>query len=118
MKSLSIRQPWASMIAVGEKTIEVRSWPTKYRGPLLVCAAKRKCGNLPTGIALAVVDVVDCRPLRKSDSKAAGFSVTDPDGYYAWILSAPRPIKPIPVLGRLGLFDVDAEIRYEPVATQ
>lgn len=39
MKALTIRQPWASLIAVGAKTIETRSWHTKYRGPVLIHAA-------------------------------------------------------------------------------
>lgn len=39
MKALSIWQPWASLIATGAKRYETRSWSTKYRGPLLICAA-------------------------------------------------------------------------------
>lgn len=39
MKALSIRQPWAGLIALGIKTIELRSWSTSYRGPLLICAS-------------------------------------------------------------------------------
>lgn len=41
MKALTIRQPWASLIAVGVKTIENRSWGTKHRGPLAIHAAKQ-----------------------------------------------------------------------------
>lgn len=37
-RSLSLRQPWASLIANGTKTIETRGWSTKYRGPLLIHA--------------------------------------------------------------------------------
>ena len=33
MKALTVRQPWASLIAVGAKRVETRSWPTAYRGP-------------------------------------------------------------------------------------
>ena len=33
MKALSVPQPWAEVIARGEKTIEVRTWSTKHRGP-------------------------------------------------------------------------------------
>ena len=40
MKALSIWEPWASLIRCGAKTIETRHWGTKYRGPLLICAAK------------------------------------------------------------------------------
>lgn len=42
MKALTIRQPWASLIALGVKTIETRSWSTSYRGPLAIHAAKRR----------------------------------------------------------------------------
>lgn len=38
MKALTLHQPWASLIALGVKTIETRSWSTKYRGPLAIHA--------------------------------------------------------------------------------
>ena len=41
MKAISLWQPWASAIAAGVKTVETRSWPTSYRGPLAIHAAKR-----------------------------------------------------------------------------
>lgn len=41
MKALTLHQPWASLIAAGVKTIETRSWSTRYRGPLAVHAGKR-----------------------------------------------------------------------------
>jgi hypothetical protein len=41
LKALTLWQPWASLIALGVKTIETRSWPTKYRGPLAIHAAVR-----------------------------------------------------------------------------
>ncbi len=44
MKVISLWEPCASLIRCGAKTIETRSWATKYRGPLLICAAK---GGLP-----------------------------------------------------------------------
>lgn len=42
MKAISFWQPWGSLVVLGAKKIETRSWPTKYRGPLLIHAAKRK----------------------------------------------------------------------------
>jgi hypothetical protein len=36
MKALSLLQPWASLIAFGEKKIETRSWKTSYRGELYI----------------------------------------------------------------------------------
>jgi hypothetical protein len=40
-RCLSLYQPWASLVALNIKTIETRSWATKYRGRLAVHAAKR-----------------------------------------------------------------------------
>lgn len=42
MKAISIRQPWAWLIVNGYKDIENRSWDTKYRGLVLIHAAKTK----------------------------------------------------------------------------
>lgn len=38
MRALTLHQPWASLVALGVKTIETRSWSTKYRGPLAIHA--------------------------------------------------------------------------------
>ena len=40
VKALTMTQPWASLVAIGENTIETRSWSTRYRGPLAIHAAK------------------------------------------------------------------------------
>jgi len=41
MKVISILQPWASLVALGHKRIETRSWNTKYRGELLIHASAK-----------------------------------------------------------------------------
>lgn len=41
MKALTIQQPWASLMASGDKLYETRSWPTKYRGPIAIHAGKQ-----------------------------------------------------------------------------
>lgn len=41
MKTISIKQPWASLIVKGIKPIENRTWPTKYRGRVLVHAGAK-----------------------------------------------------------------------------
>ncbi|ADY51538.1 protein of unknown function DUF437 [Pseudopedobacter saltans DSM 12145] len=38
MKTLTIKQPWASLIANGIKDVENRSWKTNYRGEILIHA--------------------------------------------------------------------------------
>ena len=40
MKAITLWQPWATLVAIGAKTIETRSWSTSYRGPLAIHAAK------------------------------------------------------------------------------
>lgn len=40
MKALTLTQPWATLVAIGAKRIETRSWQTAYRGPLAIHAAK------------------------------------------------------------------------------
>ena len=106
MKCLSVRQPWASMIARGEKTIEVRTWTTKYRGPLVICVSKSpRVSDLPYGVALVVVDLIDVRPITQEDSVAACCDV-DSSREFAWVLSSPRVLsEPVPVSGRLCIFE-------------
>jgi activating signal cointegrator 1 len=42
MKALTIIQPFAHLIATGEKRVENRTWPTGYRGPLAIHAGKAR----------------------------------------------------------------------------
>jgi hypothetical protein len=82
MKALTLTQPWATLVAIGAKRIETRSWPTAYRGPLAIHAAKgfpewakttaeeptfsRELGTdiLPVGCIVAVCQLVSCVPTR------------------------------------------------------
>lgn len=41
MKALTLKQPWATLVAIGAKKIETRSWGTKYRGPLAIHASAK-----------------------------------------------------------------------------
>jgi len=40
MRAISLTQPWATLIALGAKRLETRSWSTPYHGPLAIHAAK------------------------------------------------------------------------------
>lgn len=42
MKTISLLQPWATLVVMGAKKIETRSWNTKHRGPLLIHASAGK----------------------------------------------------------------------------
>lgn len=35
-----MKQPWAALLVAGVKTVEVRTWATRVRGPVLIHAAK------------------------------------------------------------------------------
>jgi hypothetical protein len=53
MKALTLHQPWASLIAVGAKRIETRSWSTRYRGRILIHAgakSPRRMATRPEGM--------------------------------------------------------------------
>lgn len=42
MKAISIKQPWASLIAHGIKDIENRNWRTHFRGKIYIHASKQR----------------------------------------------------------------------------
>ncbi len=110
MKALSIKQPWANMIASGEKTIETRLWCTNYRGELLIVSSKTPKIE-PAGFALAVAKLVDCRPMTKADESEACCPIYD--GAFSWVLTNIRKITPFPVKGKLGLYDVEDALVVE-----
>ncbi|MDX2148063.1 MAG: ASCH domain-containing protein, partial [Planctomycetota bacterium] len=45
MKCISLWQPWATLMVIGAKRIETRSWQTKYFGPLAIHASKKWNGD-------------------------------------------------------------------------
>lgn len=114
MKVLSIRQPWASMIATGHKTIETRKWKTDYRGDLLICSSKKHDGDTDSfhpflyGRALCIVKLTDCVPMTAIHEAAAKCAVYPKA--WAWILEDVRVIEPFPVKGKLGLFEVEVRL--------
>lgn len=122
MRALSVKQPWAMQIALGQKIIELRSWATDYRGDLLICASAAQDrafypldeADFPLGYALCVVSVVGCEPMSR-DLLPCAFP-NEPDefrqhcditGLYGWQLDNPRIISPyFKVKGRLHFYDV------------
>lgn len=80
MKVITLIQPWATLIALGEKKIETRSWKTSYRGTLYIHAGKsidkEACNeyfikstlqmhgytidNLESGVIIARTSLIDC----------------------------------------------------------
>jgi hypothetical protein len=124
VKALTIRQPWAELILRGRKPFELRTWRTKYRGPLVIHAAgtidtwaARQCGlnpeNLITSALVGFAILVDVRPYTREDARLlkkrrAGF------GWFprnlSWVLKKPHCISPFKAKGQLSLFDVPRSI--------
>ena len=122
MKCLSVSQPYADLIINGKKTIELRTWNTKFRGEFLVhaplkvkadvceklCVDKTK---LKTGVILGKVELYDVKvynSLRefKSDSKNHLASEDFFHHRYGFLLRNPQELKvPIPYRGSLGFFE-------------
>lgn len=118
MRTIVLRQPWASLVLEGRKTIELRTWTTKHRGPVLIVAGKgvdndaaREHGwrSGPRGVAICIVDLVDVRIATTNDESDAGCR-PDVTREFAWEIRNPRPVRQIPMLGRLGLYDVDVDV--------
>ena len=126
---ISIRQPWAWLILHGGKDIENRNWPTRFRGRVLVHAAKGmtrdehenaayfayqrtglaipRLGELQRGGIVGTVEIVDC--VQRSSSP---WFVGD----YGFVLRNPRPLPFVPWKGALGIFGVPASaLPAEPI---
>lgn len=80
MKVITLKQPWASLVANGYKKYEFRSWKTKYRGDLLIHAGKgidmeamKKFEYLkleyPSSKIVAQVTITDCIELNDETNK-------------------------------------------------
>lgn len=115
MRTLFFKQPHISHIQEGLKTIELRSWYTDYRGPILACASQgfdtwadpdRKYRGAQRSAALFIVDLLKVgwwepsewsdRTNRRRAKKA--YCSTDPKGSlwnFHWELGEITPIVPI-----------------------
>ena len=127
MKVITVKQPWASLIAEGYKKYEFRTWNTKYRGDILIHAGKTidkkaverfKCYNLeyPTGCIIAKAKLTDSIYVNDDFVKRVGptnplvykgiIEKGDWDGY-GFKLEEIKKIKPIYINGKLSLWDYD-----------
>lgn len=119
MKALSIHPYYAVGIVIGDKTIECRTWKTDYRGDILIVSTAKKISGLIPGHALGIVTLDNVRPFTKKDLRAAVMDQNEyHEGMYAWELSNPRIIKPIPLKGKLSLWDYDGEIEIVDLPPQ
>lgn len=138
MKVITIKQPFATLIAKGYKEYEFRTWRTKYRGDILIHAGKGvdkkameryKHLNLdyPTGCIIAKANLEDCiyvdEPmitLLKEKNPLVYYGIIHKEDYqdrynkvwdgYGFKLEDIVEIEPIFINGKLSLWDYEGEI--------
>lgn len=127
MKVITIKQPFASLVAAGIKEYEFRTWKTKYRGDILIHAGKGidkeamkkfACYNLdyPSGCIIAKATISDCikiddearKMLKELNSLVYGKTINNLefDGY-GFKIENVKKIEPIEINGKLSLWDYD-----------
>ena len=129
MKVITIKQPWATLIAEGYKEYEFRTWRTKYRGDILIHAGKgidkkamerfKHLGlEYPTGQISAKATITDCiyvdeefaQKMYKKDSNVyKGLINKDDWDGFGFKLENVKKINHIKVNGKLNLWDYDYE---------
>lgn len=116
MKALSIVHPHGTNIALGNKTIEVRSWlpPENFDEDLLIVENHRYLHNEGeidlSGKAVAVVKIKKTREYLESDIPDAMATRWEP-GYYSWELIDVRPLNiDHPVLAARGIYEIDIKL--------
>lgn len=138
MKVITLIQPWATLVALGEKQIETRSWSTNYRGEIAIHAGKKidksvfdqpyyfevfkKNGLTPDNIITsAIIATCKIKDVKRTEDlkyrisiKELAFGNYEPNRY-GWILEDLNCIEPIEgVKGMLGLwnYDMENEVQY------
>ncbi len=127
MKVITVKQPFASLIACGLKEYEFRTWKTKYRGEILIHAAKSvdkkameryKHLNLDykVGCIIAKAVITDCvyiddkmRNLLKTKDPLVYYGVLNDKDWkgYGFKIENVLKIDPIFISGQLGLWNYD-----------
>ncbi len=131
LRALTLCQPWATLVVIGAKPWETRTWATRYRGPLIIHASGSryglvKCQNqpaihtalaavgldlatLPLGAVVGTAEVIECWPTEDlSEDVRDAFGDYGP-GRYAWYVARARALAtPVVCHGRQRLWKVPA----------
>ena len=124
MKCLSVSQPYADLIVQGKKTIELRTWNTKFRGEFLIHApfkikkdACKRLGidetELRTGVIIGKAEIYDVKVYNSiseliSDYKKHFATEEFLRHKYGFLLRKPQELRmPIHYKGSLGFFNAN-----------
>lgn len=123
VRAVSVARPWAGLIVRSGKDVENRTWPTSYRGRLVIHASQRwdahatdlaTAAGLPSAARehpcgyLGTVDLVGVHHARQCRGGCSLWA--EPDSWH-WVLLHPHALPaPLPGPGRLGLFTPPAAV--------
>lgn len=125
MKVITIKEPYATLIAEGLKEYEFRTWKTKYRGEVLIHAAKTPNNenkkrfidrnlNYKEGFIIAKAKLTDCvevddklikELLNKDKEVYKNLSIKRDKPLYGFKLENVEKIDPIEIKGQLGFWN-------------
>jgi hypothetical protein len=125
-----VKQPWAALLVAGVKSVEVRTWPTRKRGTILIHAdsiaddrpegwalittAELKALAALRGGIIGAAELTACVRYRTAGAFAAAVELhrNDPEwfregGLYGFVFQKPRPIEYHACPGRTLFFPVE-----------
>jgi hypothetical protein len=120
MKALSLKQPWAELVLLGKKKIELRKWSTNFRGEFYIHTSgnideeqmkKYNLEDLPRQSIVGRAILTDVKIynnekefLEDSSKHLASDMIY---GRYGFVLSSVKRIEPVKYKGQLRFFEVD-----------
>ncbi|MGN6613847.1 MAG: ASCH domain-containing protein [Candidatus Nitrosocosmicus sp.] len=125
MKCISLKQPYAEMLAIGKKIVECRKWCTKFRGDFLIHASKnvdiKSCNyynidknSIIKGAIIGKANLYDVKKYSNykdfllDADKHLSISIPDDKIIYGFLIKdAAKLEQMIPYKGKLGFFDVN-----------
>lgn len=122
MKALSLKQPWAELVASGRKTLEIRNWRTNFRGEFLIHASKVPNKNamnrlgfkdLPTGCIVGKAIIIDVKEytskeeFEKDEDKHFAKDYDWKGKLYGFFVKDAQRLKQTPLKGQLNFFEVE-----------
>lgn len=123
-KALSVKQPYADLLTrvvsrdesgnyMAEKTIEVRSRNTNYRGDVLICSSAKPVdpwGRYPPGVTCGFVELYDVKPIEEFTEqdwkKTCIPENARPKTGFGWMMRNPRRVVEMPIKGQLGFYNL------------
>jgi hypothetical protein len=127
---LSVRQPWAELILLDRKKVELRQWSTRHRGWIWLHTGKSfdqadfdrfGSGSLFTGGFVGAFHLRDVVPLDEERWEAWRTSHLDlgkcPPNVFGWVITNPQRLsKPVQASGSRGLYVPDTALAGRLIA--